>query len=468
MKFDFNIQDGNISLAKIIDTEMAKNPKKVYMFVGVIKEAGFDIIEESIVDSKAKISIYMGIDKKNTTKNLLTNMLRYTKDIYVHNNNDLKEFESNIYIFEHEKISNIYVSASNVSEGGLTENLSIFSKISFNLESDLEKKEYKENIKSISLIKEFDFKKLDKNLIEEYLNDKIIFSNKQYEHNVKSISQFLGKPEAKQENKKSTDDSETNNLNMPSIDLSDFSIDIDVSSVEDISEEVKNEINKSEKKSKEKIKEKKVEDVEEDEKYDGSFGDIVDIGSILLTKSKVKLSEEKVIDSKLEEKEEKEEKEEDTIVFKKLDLNNISNYMFELPGKQQNGVDLDAIKIPNYIRELIPNFFCFPEKAKNEIINGVQHKSRKIEVEIVDVKNDNKFIDKTSKMIQKKGQTYFCILSKYLENINYEENDIIRIIKLSDNVYHIEIVSKELQEYKIWSKIMNKKLKGVDRKYGIM
>jgi hypothetical protein len=25
-----------------------------------------------------------------------------------------------------------------------------------------------------------------------------------------------------------------------------------------------------------------------------------------------------------------------------------------------------------------------------------------------------------------------------------------------------------MQEYKIWSKIMNKKLKGIDRKYGIM
>ncbi|MEG1705630.1 MAG: hypothetical protein RR290_03545 [Clostridia bacterium] len=464
MKLDFNIQDSNISLAKMIDTEMIKNPKKVYMFIGIIKEAGFNIIEESIVDSKAKISIFMGVDKKNTTKNLLTTILSYTKDVYVHNNNDLKEFESNIYVFEYEKVANIYVSASNASESGLTENMSVITKIVCNLVLDDEKKEYKENMKKLTELKNIDFKKLDGNLIDELLDTKVIFSNKQYDHNVKSISQFLGKPEIKKENKESDEDIQADNFGIPVIDLSNSILDIDLSDVEDVSPETKKVIIEQEKEKKDKKAEKITKQIEE-QQYDGSFGDVVDISSILLTKSKVKLSE-KVVETK--EEIDPTEKEEVAITFKKLDLNNISNYMFELPSKQQNGVDLDVIKIPNYIRELIPKFFEFPDKAKTKVINGAQHKLRDIQVEIVDAKNNTKVIDKNAKIIQKKGQTYFCIMSKFLEQTEYEEKDIARIIKLSDDVYHIEIVSKDMQEYKIWSKIMNKKLKGVDRKYGIM
>jgi hypothetical protein len=142
--------------------------------------------------------------------------------------------------------------------------------------------------------------------------------------------------------------------------------------------------------------------------------------------------------------------------------------MFELPAKQLNGQDHDVLKISNQIKQLIPNFFEFSDKVRTEVIGGSQYKVKDIQVEIVDVKNGIKFTDKDAKMMQKKGQTYMTIMSKYLEGIDYTENDIARIIKLSSNIYHIEIVAKDLQEYKIWSKIMNKKLRGSDRKYGIM
>ena len=58
--------------------------------------------------------------------------------------------------------------------------------------------------------------------------------------------------------------------------------------------------------------------------------------------------------------------------------------------------------------------------------------------------------------------------SNNIKSINYEENDIARIIKLSDDTYHIEIISKKLQEYKLWSKICNQKFKSSQRKYGMM
>ena len=77
-------------------------------------------------------------------------------------------------------------------------------------------------------------------------------------------------------------------------------------------------------------------------------------------------------------------------------------------------------------------------------------------------------MDDGAKIFQRKGQTFISIKCKELENIEYEENDIVRIIKLTDSIYHIEVVNKDMQEYKIWSKIMNQNFRASTRKYGIM
>lgn len=480
MKLDFKIQNEELNLAKLIDDEMNKKPKKVYMFVGTLKESGFDILEESIIDTKAKMTLFIGIDKKNTTKGLLDGILKYTKEIYVYNNNDLKEFESNIYIFEFEKTVSIYLGSANTSESGLTNDVSVFSRVQYNLNDENDTKEYKENIKMLMELKKLEFVKLDEKLIQTLLDEKVIFSNKQYEHSVRSISEFLGKREVKpskgiskkEEKIKIEDDIFAGDFNIPVINLDNLNIDIDISdaveSENDKADENIQESNVDEKKKVSKIKKQSLDYINQDELNEVSeedqelFNGTINLNDMLLTKSKVKL------DLAKPEIIEQEDSNEETIIFKKLDLNNISNYIFELPAKQQNGQDLDVIKIPNYIRQLIPNFFEFSEKSKSKVINGSQYKVKDIQLEIVDVKNNTKIFDKNAKMMQKKGQTYMTIMSKDLENIEYKENDIARIIKLSSDIYHVEIVSKDMQEYKIWSKIMNKKLKGVDRKYGIM
>jgi hypothetical protein len=479
MKLDFKIQNEELNLAKLIDDEMSKKPKKVYMSIGTLKESGFNILEESIIDTKAKIVLFIGIDKKNTTKGLLDNILKYTKEIYVYNNNDQREFESNIYIFEFEKTSSIYLSSSNMSESGITNDISVFSRIMYNLNDENERKEYKDNLKILLELKKLEFVKLDQNLIQTLLDDKVIFSNKQYEHSVRSISEFIGKKDIKPSKK--IDKEENINLqneifaqdfNIPVINLSNSNIDIDISDAVE-SENDKLEVkNVSDKKVKEKeTKKQTVYDFNKDEETEVAeddqelFNGALNLNDMLLTKSKVKLS---IVKPEVIKEEKKEKIEEENIKFKKLDLNNISNYIFELPAKQQNGQNLDVIKIPNYIRELIPNFFEFNEKIKNEVINGSQYKVKDIQLEIVDVKNSKKVFDKNAKIMQKKGQTYMTFFSKDMDSIEYNEKDIARIIKLSSNIYHIEFVSRDMQEYKIWSKIMNKKLKGIDRKYGIM
>ena len=151
--------------------------------------------------------------------------------------------------------------------------------------------------------------------------------------------------------------------------------------------------------------------------------------------------------------------------MKKLNLNNVSNLIFELPNK--NSKEPNSIRVPNYIKTMIPEFFGLDD-AQNEEINGTIYKAKNIDLEIVDAKNNIKLDDKNAKITYKPRQSYLTFISEKLNNIMYNENDIIRIIKLSENIYHMEIIDKNMQEYKVWSKLCNQTFRASSKKFGMM
>lgn len=116
---------------------------------------------------------------------------------------------------------------------------------------------------------------------------------------------------------------------------------------------------------------------------------------------------------------------------------------------------------------MIPEFFGLDE-AQNEEINGTLYKVKNIDLEIVDAKNNVKLNDKNAKITYKPRQSYLTFKSEKLSNIDYQENDIVRIIKLSEDVYHIEIIDKDMQEYKVWSKLCNQTFRASTKKFGMM
>ena len=109
---------------------------------------------------------------------------------------------------------------------------------------------------------------------------------------------------------------------------------------------------------------------------------------------------------------------------------------------------------------MIPEFFGI-ENADNREINGINYKVKDIKLEIVDVDNN-------AMITYKSRQSYISFVSGKLDGVMYDESDIARIIKLSDDEYHIEIVAKNMQEYKVWSKLCSQKFRASDKKYGIM
>ena len=330
------------------------------------------------------------------------------------------------------------------------------------------------------------FNKLDKDEINKLVENKEIFSTRQYNHSVMSISELLGKKPQKEESKKDpvevADDIINKEVEIPKVDLSDISIDIDIpedeiqplKKQEEITIDYKeDEISKKELPKVEDKKQEEIMKIEEDEEEISDLDGIdpnesLDINDILFSKADLKLDITKEKAPKKSSKRKKEvlpEDQDELVKVKKLNLNNVSNLIFELSSK--NSKEPDAIRVPNYIKTMIPEFFGLDE-AQNEEINGTLYKVKNIDLEIVDAKNNVKLNDKNAKITYKPRQSYLTFKSEKLSNIDYQENDIVRIIKLSEDVYHIEIIDKDMQEYKVWSKLCNQTFRASTKKFGMM
>lgn len=474
------------TLANAISTCLEENAKKAYFFIGNFKETGYKIIEEDLIDIKTKLYFAIGIDKKTTTRSMLEGLIDYTDDVYYYSNNNLNEFVSTICIFEYTDRAHVYVSSSNISESGIQTDLSIYTKITYNLKDASDKQEYKNHVKELQkMVTDNDFEKLDKNAIEKLVENKEIFSTRQYNHTVMSISELLGKKDKKEEPKKDElskeeiDDVYKKDIEIPKIDLSDISIDIDIP--EEAETKVKEDIAIDYEEDKitlpkdieqyEEVEEK--EDVidENNELYDASMKDdeldlseTLDINDMLFSKADIKLD---VKSSKPKKKKEKEtiDEEENIVKTKKVNLNNVTNLIFEVSAK--NSKEENTVRVPNHVRTMIPEFFGLDE-AESEEINGTIYKVKNISLELVNAKTNEKYTDKEAKITYKPKQSYLTFVSDMLNNISYEENDIVRIIKMSENEYHMEIVDKNIQEYKVWSKLCNQTFRASTKKFGVM
>ena len=474
------------TLASAISTCLSKNAKKAYFFVGNFKESGYKIIEEDLIDIKTKLFFVIGIDKKTTTRGMLEGLLNYTSDVYFYSNNNLNEFVSNICVFEYSDRAEVFVSGSNISESGIQSDLSLYTKIVYDLKDSNDKKEYKAQIKELQKILDEDsFNKLDIETIEKLVQDKEIFSTRQYNHSVMSISELLGKKDKKEEVEKednsNSEDVYKNDVEIPKIDLSDISIDIDIPE-ETVERKPKEDIDIDYEEEEitlpkdiESYEEELPQDTDEIDKnnelYDESMKDdnikldeTLDINDMLFSKADVKLNVEPEKPKKKKTKKTIDD-EENIVKVKKVNLNNISNLIFEVSSK--NAKEDDAVKIPNHIRTMIPEFFGLDD-AQTEEINGTAYKVKHINLEVIDAKTNEKYNDNEAMITYKPRQSYLTFVSSVLSNIMYDEDDIVRIIKLSETEYHMEIISKKLKEYKVWSKLCNQTFRTSTKKYGVM
>lgn len=461
MKVNLKIQKDSVNTLK---EEILKNSnkelKKLYILCSCVKETGYDIIEECLIDLKARKFIAFGIDKKNTTKKMLENVLKYTKNVYVIDNNEEDEYNGNILVFEYLDKSYVYTFNGNITDGVLETDTTMYTVIEYDLVKD--KVEYDEYINTLTVEIKNTATKLTKEYINELADLKKIFTSKQYIHTLPSISELLS-TEKKEDDQNTKISSKIPKIELGNLD--DFSFDIDLTDVKekvdeesdiediDVSSYVEPEI-------KEDVFEDNVLDEVEEEPYEIS-DEAIDMESLIFDTETIKLDKRKV-KKQLEKKEEKKQ------ISKKIDLTKVSNIIMELQKKATKGKDVDLIKVPTYIKDIIPNFFEIMENAKVADKADGKYKEAEIKLEIIDVNTDTKYTDVSASLISKLGQTYIAFKSTNLVDITYEELDLARIIKLADNYYHIEIIPKEIEEYNLWIKLCTNNFKGSTRRYGLM
>lgn len=463
MKVNLKIQkDGVNTLKEEILKNSNKELKKIYVLFTCVKETGYDIIEECLIDLKAKKFIAFGIDKKNTTKKMLDNVLKYTKNVYVLDNNNEDEYNGNVIIFEYLDKSYVYTFNGDITDSVLETDMTMYTVIEYDLKKD--NKEYEEYISTLTGEVKSVATKLTKEYITELNESKKIFSSKQYIRTLPSISELLSA-------EKKEEISDLENPKIPKIDLGNldnFTLDIDLTDVEKSSNEevVEEDIDLTEYKEPEINADVDLEinqdysEEEVEEEYEIS-DEAIDMEALIFDTETVKLDKRKI-------KKDIEEKKEDTKLSKKIDLSKVSNIIMELPKKPTRGKDVDLIKIPIYVKNTVPNFFETIEDAKvYERLDG-KYKEADIKLEIIDVNSDTKYTDISAKLCFKLGQTYIAFKSTNLVDITYEELDLARIIKLSDSCYHIEIIPKEIEEYNLWIKLCTNNFKGSTRRYGLM
>lgn len=463
MKVNLKIQkDGVNTLKEEILKNSNKELKKIYVLFTCVKETGYDIIEECLIDLKAKKFIAFGIDKKNTTKKMLDNVLKYTKNVYVLDNNNEDEYNGNVIIFEYLDKSYVYTFNGDITDSVLETDMTMYTVIEYNLKKD--NKEYEEYISTLTGEVKSVATKLTKEYITELNESKKIFSSKQYIRTLPTISELLSA-------EKKEEISDLENPKIPKIDLGNldnFTLDIDLTDVEKSSNEevVEEDIDLTEYKEPEINADVDLEinqdysEEEVEEEYEIS-DEAIDMEALIFDTETVKLDKRKI-------KKNIEEKKEDTKLSKKIDLSKVSNIIMELPKKATRGKDVDLIKIPTYVKNTVPNFFETIEDAKvYERLDG-KYKEADIKLEIIDVNSDTKYTDVSAKLCFKLGQTYIAFKSTNLVDITYEELDLARIIKLSDSYYHIEIIPKEIEEYNLWIKLCTNNFKGSTRRYGLM
>jgi len=465
MKSILKIQkDGVNTLKEEILAHSNSKLKKIYIIASNIKESGYDIVEECLIDLKARKFMAFGIDKKNTTRKMLENILKYTKTVYIWDNNADIEFNANIFVFEYEDEACVYLVHGDVTDSMLDTDISMYTKLVYNLIKD--KKEYEEYIDVLTKEIKQSFVKLTKEYIDELAEQKLIFTTKQYMHVVPSIAELLGKTE--KEDKKDSEKAakslpkieiDTSDLGGFEIDLGDIAID-----VPDVEPEVEEE-----KQPEQEVEmsafglNEDVQEVQTEEDYVIS-DEAIDMEALVLDTKVVKINKNDIIKETKKEKKEAKEKQ----ASKKINLAKVSNVIMELAKKPTKGKDIDKIKIPNYIKDMIPNFFEVMEEASLvKAIDG-EYKEAKIKLEIIDVNTSNKYTDTSASLRQRVGQTYVEFESEKLAEIMYEEMDIARFIKLAKDSYHIEIIPKGIEEYALWDKMCTNSFRGSSRQYGLM
>ena len=436
MNIKFWNQPKMATLENILNENLVKGFKKVSIIAGMAKDTGFEVIYDAIVEARnlgSEVNIYLGIDRKNISKDMLIKLLKLGCNLFVHINRDDNKVETRLYVFEDEEDkAYVYQSGGKFSEGGLINN---FCVIQENIYEREDRKLFDNFISVLMHANEEVFKSVDEEDIR-LLAEKGEIVARITERKIPSISELYGSSSIDAIANDVYDESSSMKLfEIPESD--DFDIDVDVDfSVEGDIKSVELSVESEARKEKE-----NKENIE-------------------------KIASEKL--AKFYEKDnEKSEPKKASIIkdVDNIDFSNINIFVFEANKIIEKGVGEGELRIPHYLYENMTDFFG--KEFKNIVDDkGKEKLARSVVFDVLDVNSGMKKEDENVLMYDN-GKA-FAIKSKVLKEMNVLEADIIRLIKENDEKFEIELIKNGSKEYDIWESFCKYTMKNSKRKFGVM
>lgn len=423
MKIKFLNQPKEVKLNELLLERMSEGFNKVWFVAGFVKDSGVELLLpalEEAINGGTKVELILGVDSKNTSKDMLKKLLEIGCNVRVHVNKEESKLETRIYAFESEKgDSVVYLSGSKFSEGGLTENKCLVTEIIYD---ENEKNEFNkvkisiENAANYGEISVLDDKKL-KTLAE---NGEVLA--RITERKIPRISELY----------------KVENVN---VGMQEY----DESSIFDIKEHVNENID--------------IEidfPVSNEIKFQSSLGDEVE--QKLVKKSNLKSDDEssEKVSSKL------------ILNEKEPNYEMMNTFIIQTNKIVQTGVTAGELKIPSGIAENMNKFFDYPELFHVvEDTKGKLKDTAIVKFKIYDNKiNKRDIVDDDVKIYI--TEKYVAINSDKIKDLDVCENDIIRIAKEEKGVYSCDVIRQDTAEYLVWEGFCTNKLKGTSRKFGII
>jgi len=440
----------------------SKRPKytDATFFFGLVKDNTFEKFFEhikSFILNGGNFKFYLSSSQKGNTKKIVNSLLELGCEVYLFKNEGkdfVSDFQYKGAIFGNGKKATVFLSSGNFSLSGLFDGFNTVTKFSYDLAKENEEfNNIKNSIFSEHMTELFDYVTRD--------NFSQLFSTE-----IPSIEEFTRK------------DVEQAEPIITSVD--DINIDIEIDdNVEFLVAPTEEE--KAKKEIKEPVIQQKkdlpapIEAIEfEGTKY-FMDDDALDIENMLFESSGGKniittQPSKPLINSDMPETVQEDKVEETKIIAKSTNLSRTSIFMLQIPKISKKGTSAGEIKIPSYLRDLIPAFWGWPKEYS--VKKDSAEKSKICTFKIVDTSDANTIItDENVKLFQKEGENSFSILSEKLIELDLQENDILRFIKTQcETGYYFtcEVVRSSATEYPIWEQFCTNLLKGSKRKYGMM
>ncbi len=434
MNIKFWNQPKDICLGDILNEKLKKGFNKVWIVAGMTKDTGVDVIFDAIKEARelgSEVNILIGIDRKNTSKDMLMKLLKIGCNVSVHINRDDNKVETRMYIFEsNENESFVYFSNGKFSEGGLLNNYCFIEEITY-LQDD---RKIFENFKT-TFIQEAE--NIFKNIGEEevkLLAEKGEIVARIIDRKIPKISEMYGQPNLDDTNVDNFMYDENTTANLFDIPKDDIDIDIDIN--------IDGEMQKSEL------------SVESEARKSKEFMEAIE------KEAEKKLSKLYNNDENLEDKKVQIIKDVDAVDFESTKI-----LVFELNKIIDKGAGEGEIKIPHSLYENLKNFFGeINQPFKDD--KGKDRIGKIVKFDIIDVKSNEKIVDNNAYLYD--TDKYFAIKSVVFNGLEAEERDIVRIIKQDEKSFCVELIRKGIKEYEIWEGFCKLTMKNTKRRYGVM